>query len=319
MLVALGLVSILGFAALATDYGLMVAKRNHLQRTCDAAALAGAADLPNIANAQYQAQMAARANGVYATTITYPNGVRQISVAASQRLNFFFGPFIGVPNGLVSARATADRVPLKGIPNVVPLAITEDDYNANKDSGGFWEVLIDNNRQDFRNGTVAALDLRNDNSAKSPSDFKDDLTNGTPNTVLIGQQTNNALNASLTSQGAALKDAMEARINKAKLAPWHDTGSNYTFPNYPLGDPRIITIIVADPNLVDNNNPLLRAKYFAPVYVEQVMVKKISGETEARLRFRILPSINFSSEDPQIVFGDATTPDTGLSAIRLSE
>jgi len=210
-------------------------------------------------------------------------------------------------------------VPVKGVPNVVPLAITVDDYESHKTAGGFWEVLIDNNRQAFENGTIVGLDLRNDTSGKAVNGFQQDLTTGTANTITLDQQINSALTASLSSQGMALEDAMTARFEQAKLAPWYDTGANFTFPNYPPGDPRILTIIVADPNLVDNNNPQLRAKLFAPVYVERVTVTKASGQTETRLRFRILPTVNFSTDDPKVVLGDENTPDTGLSAIRLSE
>lgn len=325
VVVALSSVALLGFAALATDYGLMVAKRNHLQRACDAAALAGAADLPVTATAQYQAQMAARSNKVYSPTITYPNGLKQIGVEASETMNFFFARAIGIQSGRVATRAVAERVPLKGIPGVVPLAITVNDYTTHKESGSFWEVLIDNNRQDFVDGTITGLDLRNDNSGKAVDGFQEDLRNGTDNTVILGSQINSALSASLTSQGAALEEAMTDRFEAAAGAPWYDNGTNYTFPNYPSGDPRIITIMVADPNPTDNSSPLLNARFFAPVYVDRVTVTRVTGQLETRLRFRILPGRQYSTEDPGVVLGDPAdpdtgapgTPDTGIFAIRL--
>src|SRR5688572_3269550 len=98
-LVALSSTVVLGFAALATDYGLMVVKRNHLQRACDAAALAGASELPATPYAQYQATMAARANTVYDPTFFYPDGLKKIGVRASQPVNFFFARAIGVSSG----------------------------------------------------------------------------------------------------------------------------------------------------------------------------------------------------------------------------
>jgi hypothetical protein len=302
-----------GFCALAIDYGTSVATKNGLQRACVAGPLAGATALPNTALAQYQAQQTAGENTVTSPTITWPNGVKQIGVSASQQLSFFFGGAIGIPTGTVNASAVSARFPIAGVPHVVPLAITVDDFNSYKNGQNFAELLIDNNRQDFTNGTTVGLDLRLDSSGKSGAGFQQDLTWGYDGTTVYNEQIDSALDASLTSQGNKVDLAMDDRFTRAAGAPWYDTGNNYTFPNYPSGDPRVMVIMVADPNPVDNNNPMLNARFFAPVYVDRVT--QSSGDT--RLRFRILPTLNYSSEEPGLVIGDENTPDTGLAAVRL--
>ena len=328
LVVAMSLVAILGFGALAVDYGTMVTTRNRLQRACDAGALAGAAELPattttSIASATNYAVTTTGQNLVSSseTTISFPSTTK-IKVSAARQVRFLFAPILGMTSGAVTATATAGRSNLAGVPYNVPLAITVDDYNNHVDGRRLTVRLIDNNRQDFVNGTVTALDLRDDNSGKSVAGFQEDLTNGWYEPVYFDQQINSALNADLSSQGPKLENAMGDRFTRAAGAPWYDDGpgsgnygnnSSYTFPNYPNDDPRIVTLIVADPSEADNNNPQLTARRFAPVYVEETF--KRSGDTY--MTIRILPGKSYNNDDPNIVIGDDSTLSTGLTVIRL--
>jgi Flp pilus assembly protein TadG len=328
LLVGLSLVALLGCCALAADYGRLVATKNLLQRTCDASALAAAAELPAIdstttGSAISYAQLTASQNGVTASEIevAFPSANR-VRVTATRQVSFLFAPVLGLRSGLVNATAVAGRSNLAGVPYNVPLAITVDDYNNNLDGKRLEEKLIDNNRQDFNNGTATALDLRNDNSGKSVAGFQEDLTNGWYQPVYFNTQINSALNASLTSQGGKLDQAMRDRFSRAAGAPWYDAGpgsgnsgsnSSYQFPNYPNDDPRIVTIIVAEPNPANNNNPQLLARKLAPVYIEDIFTR--AGDTY--IRMRILPKHDYNAEDPNIVIGDDSAPSTGLTVIRL--
>lgn len=335
VLMALSFVALCGFAALSTDYGQMVWRRNQLQRACDAAALGGASQLPNTIGAQYVAGIVAGQNGVPSPTYDYPNGVREIRVRASQEVSFGFARVIGINSANVTASALAGRLPLRGVPGNVPLAITTDDYNLYKPSelpriepaagtadasttssmaGQSFELkLIDNNRQDFTPATAASLDLRPDGSGKSGAVFENDLTYGYPGTIFLNQQISNSLNASIDSQGPKLESAMTQRFLDAAAASYRDTGTNYTYPNYPPNSRRIVTLIVADPNPVDNNNPQVTARAMIPVYIETVTT--LTGNYY--LRMRILPSKIYTSDGVGVVPGDSSTPDYGLAVIRL--
>lgn len=328
VLVTVCITVLLGFTALAVDYGRMVATKNQLQRTCDAAALAGAGELPatdsaRTSSATYYARMTATENRVAEPeiTVTFPTPM-QLEVTATRDVSFLFARVLGLESGLVSARATAGRSNLQGIPGVVPLAITVDDYNAYRNGTRFEERLVDNNRQNFENGTVVALDLRDETSGKSVSGWQTDLEDGWWKPIIFGQQINSALNASLSSQAPKLGSAMDTRFTRAAAAPWNDPGPSgnsgnhpfYIFPNIPDSNPRVMTIIVAHPNAANNNNPQLNAITFASVYVESVV--KRAGETY--LAMRILPTKTFSSENPNIIIGDENTPSIGFTAIRLT-
>lgn len=325
VLVSLAMTALLGFCAFAVDYGMMVSDANRLQRACDAAALAGATklmtsgtDALSIQNdqtqAKYLAATAAYRNGVSVdqSQITFPTS-NTILVPATATRAFFFGRALGLSNGTVTRGAKAGKQAVSGIDNAVPLAITTTDYALYKDGTPFDFPLIDNNKYDFNPGTIDALDLRPDSSGKSGAVFQDDLTNGYNGTVSIGDKIDNALNANLSSENNKLDTAMAQRISDAANAPYADNGNNYTFPNYPSGDRRIFSVIVADPNPLSNNNPTLVARFFVPVYL--VKTRTASGSEFVKLR--ILPSYTFSSTDPLIVIGDSTTPSTGLNVITL--
>ncbi len=331
VIVSLSLIVLLGFSALAVDYGMLVNDANRLQRACDASALAGAAqlkktgnDVTDVANArQAAADMMAQYKiaGFDPNTITFSPLFNRITVPANATRNYFFaGAFKLInPNspatGRVARQAIAGRAALRGVPAASPLAITTTDYLAFKGGIAFEDRLIDNNRQDFVPTTMVALDLRLGNSGKSPAIFENDLTYGTPGTTIIGQAVNNSLNASLNAQGAKMQNAIDARIEQAKAAPWNDTGSTYNFPDYPSDDPRIITIMVADPNPADNSNPMITARYFVSVYIEGFRSDNIG----TFLQMRILPVHTFSSDRTGLIVGDDGTPFTGPSVIGLSD
>lgn len=343
VIASLSLTVLLGFCALAADYGMLVSDANRLQRACDASALAGASQLKKTGNDVVDVALAKQAAidmmrqykvaGFDPNAISFNATWNRITVPASVTRNYFFGGIFklispnSASNSLVARQAIGARTALKGVPAVSPLAITVEDYESFKaGTTSFENILIDNNRQDFSptiltntgtvatRGTVTAVDLRLDSSGKSGPVFQNDVANGTPGTTVIGQPVQSTLNADLSSQGAKLELAIKDRFARAKNAPWYDNGNTYTFPNYPADDPRIITIMVADKHPADNNNPVLIARYFVSVYVEAI---RTPGKDTTYLQIRILPSNTFSSDRSDIIAGDENTPFSGPSVIGL--
>lgn len=328
VMVALSMTALLGFCAVAVDYGVLVNDASQLQRACDAAALQGASQLyvsgtsaTAVASDQYKAKTLAVAialrNGVVVNfnDITFP-AANKIKVPATRNRSLFFAGALGVSNGTVTRSATAGRIALKGINHAVPLAMTTDDYLANIDGRSFEYKLVNNHDTDFISGTVASLDLRPDNSGKSGAVFQDDLTSGYDGIIYIGQKIDNSLNADIGSQGSKLDTAMADRISRAAAAPYYDNGSNNIYPNYPSGDPRVLLLIVAPPNLAANNNPTLNALFFVPVYLESI---RSPGGKQAYLRLRVLPTLTYNSQDPNIALDTDTATITGPSVVSLMQ
>jgi len=310
VIVALALVALFGFCALAVDYGQMVWRKNQLQRACDAAAFAGASQLPDKTKAQQVAGTVAAQNGVASPAYAFPDAAKKIQVSATQRVQYRLCARAGIqfgPGGSFRCRRA------RGVAGAVPLTMTPQDFNTYKDGASFELQLIDDNRQDFTTGTMAALDLRPNNQGKSPAIFQRDLTAGYEKIIYYDSPINNGLNASLSSQGANLLQAMNQRFADAAAAPYADTGTNYTFPNYPTKDRRIIPLIVADP-LPAGSAPTLTARALVPVYVESV---RSPDGTNLYMRMRILSNRIYNADDPDAALGNSTTPDTGFASVRL--
>ncbi len=325
-MVALSIGVIFGCAAIAIDYGVLVNDANQLQRGCDAAAVAGAQKLytsgvtpaalvfDQFYAREFAVTVAAR-NGVTVNPndVTFP-APNKIKVQATRTRSLFFAQALGRNNGTVTRRATAGRIALRGVPRAVPLAMTTDDYYANRGGNSFEYQLINNHDTNFERGTVVGLDLRPGNSGKSGSIFEDDLANGYNGTIYLGQDINNALNANLNSQGAKLEIAIADRISRAAAAPYYDTGNNFTYPNYPADDPRIMVLVVALPSPANNSNPTVNAQFFVPVYIEST---SSPNKRDISLRMRILPIVTYSSQDPLAVLDSDSAAITGPSVVSL--
>lgn len=341
----------LGFCALAVDYGTSVVIKNHLQRTCDAAALAGATQLlqtkilaTDQANATARAIETAGKNGytIDASNISFNAASTRIRVSKVVTRKFLFGAAIGIPNGQVPATALAGRTYIGGMTGLDPLGVTRKTYEtyvpsaSNPTPGPVTLQLTRNTAEPFgplnsdtTNGStiwnIAALDLRPGDSGNSGAQFQRDVTSGNNNTqVNIGQNVD-PLGSSITSQGANLQDGIQALINQAANSPWNDTGqyqysasqaNKSAIPNYPSNDPRIIYILVSDDGYgANNSNPKLNLAYYAPVYIEGPVAYTKGSNPTAYLNVRFLMS-NLSSSTTGIVLSTGTT-DTGLSVARL--
>jgi hypothetical protein len=119
VMVALMFPVLFGFAALALDVGHAFQLRRHLQVAADAAALAGAQELPNTASAQavangYNASAGgrnARPNlPVVTTAVSFPEPVgAKVRVTESAKSRGFFGGILGFDGFDVSATAVAAK------------------------------------------------------------------------------------------------------------------------------------------------------------------------------------------------------------------
>jgi Flp pilus assembly protein TadG len=127
IVVALMLVGILAVSVLIIDVGGMNLTKTQLQSAADAAALAGARDLPdNPTLARSDAAAYAAANGIPTgtATITIASDNKSISVAASRTSPTVFAKIFGKSTRIVSADATATVGIAASVPWIVPFAIS---------------------------------------------------------------------------------------------------------------------------------------------------------------------------------------------------
>lgn len=115
VLVALLMVVLMGFAALVIDVGMMHLTKSQMQNAADAAALAGAQDLPTAGTATSVAKDIAEKNGAEKakTTVTtpYKGDSNKIEVVCTKNVQYSFARVLGFTDADVSARAVAEKNP----------------------------------------------------------------------------------------------------------------------------------------------------------------------------------------------------------------
>jgi hypothetical protein len=142
VIVALAMVVLLGFTALAVDGGALYLARRQAATAADAAALAGALDLSNKTDAEDAARYYVQKNGAEVSQITTPyNGKsNQIEVIAKKNVNFTFARVLGFTQNEVSARAVAQKF---WAGEALPFINLDDDYLADEEIVAWEKVWKD--------------------------------------------------------------------------------------------------------------------------------------------------------------------------------
>jgi Flp pilus assembly protein TadG len=131
VLATLAMVALLGLTALVIDVGLLYHNRIQLSNMVDAAALAGARDLPA---SPYQALASANAiatfNGQEDDTVTalIGAGSTTLKVDATRTVPMLFAKVLGFSESAVTATATAAISTVNSISGVVPLGVEQQQF-----------------------------------------------------------------------------------------------------------------------------------------------------------------------------------------------
>lgn len=152
-LVALAMAVIMGFAALAFDVGLMANSRSRLQNAADAAALAGAMEIPptKTSGETPQEQNAIKAAAetaakAYAQKNGYPSNVtvsinlveRSVKVTITENVNHVFARVFIKDSSVIGASAKAQRYATFGLGSAMPLV----NYNSTVELGKGIELRV---------------------------------------------------------------------------------------------------------------------------------------------------------------------------------
>ena len=130
IMVALALVVLIGFLALAVDVGHTYAERRKMQNAADAGALAGAWELcfgtgDPLVTAEYYAE---DLNGAQDAVASYSPNAWTVDVVASETADMFFAQVIGIPTMDVAAEAAAACGEAKGACGLWPVGFPEDQW-----------------------------------------------------------------------------------------------------------------------------------------------------------------------------------------------
>ncbi len=235
VLVSIGMVAFMGFAALVTDVGMLMLKKQQLVNSIDAAVLAGAQELPgNSVQAAGVARDYAMKNNIDPGELTInvsANG-KSITISGDRTVEMIFAKCLGINAKTVSASATADVEGITSFTGIVPVTISDREM-----SGVSFgqEITLKYTNHELGPGNFGALAL----GGNGANTYRDNLSNGYNGKLRVGDQvdTEPGNMAGPTQQGV-----------EARLAKCHD---RCTFTNYLHGCPRIAVIPIHqyDPNI----------------------------------------------------------------------
>ncbi len=340
VMVALFMVVLLGFVAMTTNVGALTVTKSDLQNAADAAALAGAQELPdNAAQARIVAQNYVIANGKSGDTSTVTIGTenKSITVAISRTEPAFLGKTLGTESNTVSADATATIGVAGSVPWIVPFVIPKPvEFRYDKvyvmrmyGGGDFLDYPITRtNSTGYPSGYTYPSDYRNDPVYRNypistPYPYQFDymnvyierntnfynyinwLENGYHKTFKVNQ---NMYYYAPSSGGRESVDAFAKRIER-------DPNTDYTRAK--LGDGRVMLIPVVQSMLkrstrTDGSVPL-KIIGFVGFFAQEVH-KNSYGQT-FWFEGRFLENLNIGSGE--VTFD--TTADFGLRVQKLTE
>lgn len=200
VLFAAGLVGFLGLVGMSVDVGRLVYTKSDLQKVADAAALAGAQDLPDsTADATTKANEYAANNTSGVTTAVTFTGTETIHVAASKDVNFTFLRVLGIekatPKAKATARGTKQVVTGYYLESTAPFILwggsRQNPVAADKNCP--FQICVDKDYTFMDTGWMNASGKPNapDWTASGSNNFKGDINHGDGNPIKqIGDQIN---------------------------------------------------------------------------------------------------------------------------------
>ncbi|MCL6634263.1 MAG: hypothetical protein K6T29_00625 [Peptococcaceae bacterium] len=261
VLVSAGMVALLGFAALVTDIGLLLLEKQKLANAVDAAALAGAHELPaNPVLAKTTAEDYALQNGCIAEPplVSAYNGRQdsKITVTATKEVGLTFAKVLGINSGSVTARASAMVAGISSVKGAVPLAVPDQNFEFNtryilKQGANSPEP------SPLGSGTYGALSL----GGTGASNYEENLKYGYEGTLSVGDivdtETGNISNPT--------KRAIDYRIDLCNHSP------QCTAAHFDPGCPRILIVPVYEPSIIEKGQvKKIRIIAFAAFLVDRV-------------------------------------------------
>ncbi|MRG85810.1 TadE/TadG family type IV pilus assembly protein [Salinibacillus xinjiangensis] len=229
VLVALAMSGFLALTALVLDGGSIYLARNQLQKTVDAAALAGAQDLPTFPETASQSAkwVATQNGGATSLSVEFLSDHKGIRVNGEKKVNLTFGNALGFDDPIVTASAVVQLAPITSAKGAIPLGVQN---NTDMTQGDLIELKVG----DPVVGNFGAIEL----TGSGARNYRDDFINGFDKTLHVGQM----LSTEPGKMSGATKEAVDYRIS---LCP------DATFDNFSPSCQRVVLVMVYKPVNVD--------------------------------------------------------------------
>lgn len=261
VMITVGMVALLGFAALVIDIGMLVLNKQQLANAVDAAALAGAQELPvNPVLAQSTAENYALVNGYSPDQLTVSDDHgrqnAKLTVTATKQVNYTFARVLGIYSGTVSARASARVAGLSSFQGAAPLAVPNQTFDFNTR----YILKQGSNSPDpspLGPGTYGALSL----GGSGASNYEDSLKYGYAGKLSVGDE----VDTETGNMSNPTKRAIDYRIGLCHHSP------ECTPAHFDPGCPRILIVPVYEPMFIDQGQvKKIRIIGFAAFLIDRV-------------------------------------------------
>ncbi len=263
VMVVLGMTFLMGSAAMVTDVGLAYAEKRHLSNSLDAAALAGAMELPDGGNATNVAAQYLSLNDVDPLDVQIIIDGNSIELIGQEEVGLYFARIFGREVALVGAKAKVVVGQLGMFTGIRPFGISYNAENEGEDNYGYEQgetVVLRLGVGDGTSGYYQYLGLGN-----GVSEIPEFALNGYDEPISIGDliETQNGVAASIPNK-------LEKDVND-----WPDNFDTTDWTDYVYDglDPRVWIMPVVDfSNIVtDPENSNKKSVYvigFALAYID---------------------------------------------------
>jgi len=289
IIIALAFTLLLGFTALGIDIGVLYLEQVRLARAADAAALAGAQELPDTVRAASVARQYAQLNGLdpNVLTIGFSADNREITVSSSKDVNLYFARVLGFNSKTVNSAAVARISPVRALAGLIPLGINESLLPLS--SGG--EYMIKGGAQD---GNPWRGILKYPGQGNGGNEYRDLVRNGYDGTVEIGD----TLGKVPGNKSGPTSQGVEDRLGACT--------DGCAWDNYQPGCPRVVAVPIYR-DLGSGGDNSLEVIGFAMMFLERVdgngndsrvwarfVPATVSGEADDSLTNAYLYSVRLS-------------------------
>jgi len=305
VIVSAAMAALLGMAALVSDFGLLVLNKTRLSAAVDAAALAGARELPYSAlAAQQKAEEYVQLNdaGIDKLSITISENNSKIQVDAEKTVNLILFPALGINTGKVRASAAAVTGAFTSVRGAVPLGVPEQKFQFGQEyelkQGSHGSRLLGP-------GNFGALKLGDDNEDGDNNGggaklYREYLKYGYSGELKIGD----TVGVKSGNMSGPTRQAIEYRLDRCSGA--------CTPGNIEPGCPRVLIVVVYDPSTIDPNQ---KVKEVTISGFAAFLVTEVPGSgNENIIRGYFLDIVETSASDFTIDPGESST---GLRGIKL--
>jgi Flp pilus assembly protein TadG len=257
VLSALFLTCLFGFAALALDVGILYMNRVEMINLTDAAALAGARDLPGSpGNAVSSAGKYAALNGQTGDTVNsvVGSGNTSLTVNATRTVDMTFARLFGLNSALVSATATASLSGISGYSGVVPFGVVKSTYVSGQ------QVTLKQGSGNSTDGNFGALSL----GGNGANVYLNNLENGYSGLLSVGDTvyTEPGNIVGPTTQGVNYRINQDTSATASTVLP---------------GSARFVIVPIIDSLNVNGKSPVL-IDGFAAFFLESTNGGAVQGQ-----------------------------------------